>query len=74
VSGQGRRRALDSTVLNDAVAGQGHDHPARGDCFGKQTATGPGEFGIHESDGAPEEKERRPKHQPPGYHASMMVR
>jgi hypothetical protein len=44
------------------------------DCFGKQTATGRGEFGIHESDGAPEEKERRPKHQPPGYHASMMVR
>jgi Bacterial regulatory proteins, tetR family len=26
----GRRRALDSTVLNDAVATQGHDHPARG--------------------------------------------
>jgi hypothetical protein len=34
--------ALDSTVLNDAVAG--HGHPARGDCFGKQTATGRGEF------------------------------
>ena len=24
----GRRRALDSTVLNDAVATQGHDHPS----------------------------------------------
>jgi len=30
--------------------------------------------GIYESDGAPDEKERRPKHQPPGYQASMMVR
>ncbi len=26
----------------------------------------PREFGIHESDGSPDEKERRPKHQPPG--------
>jgi hypothetical protein len=34
-------------------------------CFGKQTATG-----IHESDGAPDEKERRPKHRPPGYQAA----
>ena len=33
--------ALDSTVLNDAVATQGHDHPALS-CFGKQTATGLG--------------------------------
>jgi hypothetical protein len=45
-----RRRALDSTVLNDAVA------------FGEQTATG-STVAIHESDGAPDEKERRPKHQ-----------
>jgi len=30
------------------------------------------EFGINESDGAPDEKEGRPKHQPPGYQACMM--
>ena len=30
------------------------------------------EFGIHESDGAPDEKESRPKQQPPGYQACMM--
>jgi hypothetical protein len=28
------------------------------------------EFGINESDGAPDEKERRPKQQPPGYQAA----
>jgi hypothetical protein len=33
----------------------------------------PREFGIHESDGAPDEKEGRPKHQPPGYQACMMA-
>ena len=32
----------------------------------------PREFGIHESDGAPDEKEGRPKHQPPGYQACVM--
>ena len=32
----------------------------------------PREFGIHESDGAPDEKEGRPKQQPPGYQACMM--
>src|ERR1700756_1910156 len=32
----------------------------------------PREFGIHESDGAPDEKERRPKQQPPGYQACVM--
>ena len=32
------------------------------------------ESGIHESDGAPDEKERRPKQQPPGYQACMMAR
>jgi hypothetical protein len=34
----------------------------------------PLEFGIHESDGAPDEKECRPKHEPPGYQACMMPR
>jgi hypothetical protein len=29
-------------------------------------------FGIYESDGAPDEKESRPKHEPPGYQACMM--
>ena len=28
------------------------------------------EFAVHESDGAPDEKERRPKHKPPGYQAA----
>ena len=32
------------------------------------------EFGIDESDGAPDEKESRPKQQPPGYQACMMAR
>ena len=32
----------------------------------------PREFRIHESDGAPDEKERRPKQQPPGYQACEM--
>jgi hypothetical protein len=32
------------------------------------------EVGIYESDGAPEEKEGRPKHQPAGYQACMMAR
>ena len=31
-------------------------------------------FGIHESDGAPDEKEGRPKHESPGYQACMMAR
>jgi hypothetical protein len=34
----------------------------------------PREFGTHESDGAPDEKESRPKHEPPGYQACMMAR
>src|ERR1700682_4994271 len=32
----------------------------------------PREFGINESDGAPDEKEGRPKHEPPDYQACMM--
>lgn len=28
------------------------------------------EVGIRETDGAPDEKERRPKHKPPGYQAA----
>ena len=43
-------------------------------CFGEQTATGPGRSAYTESDGTPDEKEGRPKHQPPGYQACMMVR
>ena len=41
-------------------------------CFGKQTRYPPRDFGINESDGAPGEKESRPKHEPPGYQACMM--
>jgi hypothetical protein len=32
----------------------------------------PREFGLHESDGSPDEKEGRPKYEPPGYQACMM--
>jgi hypothetical protein len=32
----------------------------------------PREFGLHESDGSPDEKEGRPKHEPRGYQACMM--
>jgi hypothetical protein len=32
----------------------------------------PREFGIYESDGAPDEKEGRPKNEPLGYQACMM--
>ena len=52
-------------------ATQGHDHPCllrRADRYRL------GEFGIHESDGTPDEKESRPKHEPPGYQACMMAR
>ena len=49
--------------------------PARsGLAFGKQTATSPQDFGINESDGAPDEKESRPKHQTPGYQACIKAR
>ena len=73
-----RPRALDSTVLNDAGATQGHDHPARrkwgsgNDPVDKEGAVcslrradryRPQEFGIYESDGAPDEQEGRPKHE-----------
>jgi hypothetical protein len=32
----------------------------------------PGEFAIHKSDDAPDEKERRPKYEPPGYQSCIM--
>jgi hypothetical protein len=68
----GRRRALDSMVLNDAVATQGHGHPARRVLASASRSLPAREFGIYESDGAPDEKESRPKHEPPGYQACMM--
>jgi hypothetical protein len=58
-----------SPHTNDMKLAQRARRAAR---FGEQTATGPREFGIHESDGAPDEKESRPKHEPPGYQACMM--
>ena len=70
----GRRRALDSSVLNDAVATQGHDHQLAECSLRQADRYRPREFGIHESDGAPDEKESRPKHEPPGYQACMMAR
>jgi hypothetical protein len=50
----------------------GHDHPARR-VLASASRPLPG-FGIHESDGAPDEKEGRPKHESPGYQACMMAR
>ena len=70
----GRRRALDSTVLNDAVATQDTITQLAVCLLRRADRYRPGEFGIHESDGAPEEKESRPKHEPPGYQACMMAR
>ena len=67
-----RPRALDSTVLNDAGATQGHDHPVAVCLLRRADRYRLREFGIHESDGAPDEKEGRPKHEPPGYQACMM--
>ena len=68
----GRRRALDSTVLNDAVATQ-DTITQLAECLLRQAGRyRPREFDIHESDGAPDEKEGRPKQQPPGYQACMM--
>ena len=66
--------ALDSTVLSDAGATQGLDHPACRVLLRRADRYRPREFGIHESDGSPDEKEGRPKHQPPGYQACMMAR
>ena len=57
----GWRCALDSTVLNDAVATQGHDHQLAVCSLRRADRYRPGEFGLHESDGAPDEKEGRPK-------------
>jgi hypothetical protein len=42
------------------------------ECLRRADRYRPREFGIHESDGAPDEKERRPKQQPPGYQACVM--
>ena len=59
----GRRRALDSTVLNDAVATR-DTIPQLAECLLRHADRyRPGEFGRHESDGAPDEQEGRPKHE-----------
>ena len=59
----GRRRARDSTVLNDAVATGGTITQLAECLLRRADRYRPGEFGIHESDGAPDEKEGRPKHE-----------
>ena len=59
----GRRRALDSTVLNDAVATQDTITQLAEFLLRQTDRYRPREFGIHESDGAPDEKESRPKHE-----------
>jgi hypothetical protein len=68
----GGRRARYSTVLNDAVATQGHDYPARSVLASASRPLPARGVRIHESDGTPDEKEGRPKHEPPGYQACMM--
>ena len=68
----GGRRALDSTVFNDAVATQ-DTITQLAECLLRQAGHNRArEFGIHESDGAPDEKEGRPKREPPGYQACIM--
>jgi hypothetical protein len=59
--------------LDDAVATQGHDDQLAECSLRQADRYRPREFGIHESDGAPDEKESRPKHEPPGYQACMMA-
>jgi hypothetical protein len=66
VSGGGRR-ARDSTVLNDAVATQDTITQLAERLLRRADRRPPRQFGIHESDGAPDEQEGRPKHEPPGY-------
>jgi hypothetical protein len=59
-------------VLNDAVATQ-DTITQLAECLLRQADRySPREFGIHESDGAPDEKEGRPKHEPLDYQACMM--
>jgi hypothetical protein len=70
----GQRRALDSTVLNDAVATRDTIPQLAERLLRHADRYRPGEFGLHESDGTPDEKEGRPKQQPPGYQACMMAR
>jgi hypothetical protein len=72
VSGGGRR-ALDSTVLNDAVATQDMITQLAECLLRRADRYRPREFGIHETDRTPDEKESRPKQQPPGYQACMMA-
>ena len=68
------RRALDSTVLDDAVATEETVTELAVRLLRRADRYRLREFGIHESDGSPDEKERRPKHQPPGYQACRMAR
>jgi hypothetical protein len=70
----GQRRALDSTVLNDAVATRDTIPQLAGCLLRHADRYRPREFGLRESDGAPDEQEGRPKHEPPGYQACMMAR
>ena len=74
MSGGGGRHALDSTVLNDAVATQDTITQLAECLLRRADRCRPREFGIHESDGTPDEQEGRPKQQPPGYQACMMAR
>jgi hypothetical protein len=72
VSGGGGGARWTPTVLNDAVATQ-DTITQLAECLLRQADRyRPREFGIHESDGLPDEKEGRPKHEPPGYQACMM--
>ena len=61
------------TVLNDAVATQDTITQLAVCSLRRADRYRPREFGRHESDGAPDEKESRPKHEPPGYQACMMA-
>jgi len=57
-------------VLNDAVATQDTITQLAVCLLRRADRYRPREFGIHESDGSPDEKEGRPKHQSPGYQAA----
>ena len=59
----GRRRALGSTVLNDAVSSQDTITQLAECSLREADRYRLREFGIYESDGAPDKKESRPKHE-----------
>jgi hypothetical protein len=60
-------------TIQDRLPREGVGRSSQSACFGKQTATGPGSS-AYTSRTALLTKERRPKHERPGYQSRMMAR